>query len=551
MAFIRVQKKVVDKDGNIVGGCASLVRSVYVKGRKSHSRQEMIEPLGAVRYMKKSGGEGIFDSPTRGLVFYSLSENSFREPTEEERGKYCAGRRTPYVHTVFGDAYVLFEFLKNEGYIDLLRAVFPAKDSLLSVFLHLSHLLLKDGSSITCDNFIHKSFLSYLTEPIDYGRLRSDTAYYQSLGKDSVKVAFFKSLCELMRKKNKNFGSACYTDTTPLPNDIGGIPFNALCSHGVEATSVQTRLALVLDRDTGIPVWYTLIPGNVLDVSTIEQIRNDVESTLGITITDMVLDAGYPSRKMVESYPSKDDGSGNLSPETASYLARMPAKKGFPFREIYNAQKSKFGRGKYMLMRGAHTYFGCGCRAKVFGKDVWVNTYVDKENATECLHQFMSKNPEQYATMRDKDKDFLSVSGGLFMLMSNYTISPSEALDKYFGRESIEAFFKTSKNFLDLLPLSKWTAERIQGKILESFIAYPVYVSIRRRINAKGISMNEVLGSLESVMCLGKDDGTVSVDTPSAKARKYACEILGKDSKENAIPYTIRMSDIESVLFQM
>ena len=37
-------------------------------------------------------------------------------------------------------------------------------------------------------------------------------------------------------------------DSTPLPNDITDNPFNALSCHGVASSSVQIRLALVLDE---------------------------------------------------------------------------------------------------------------------------------------------------------------------------------------------------------------------------------------------------------------------------------------------------------------
>ena len=58
-------------------------------------------------------------------------------------------------------------------------------------------------------------------------------------------------------------------DSTSLPNDIDNNPFNALSCHGIDSSSIQTRLVLVLDEETGFPVWYDIIPGNVLDISDI------------------------------------------------------------------------------------------------------------------------------------------------------------------------------------------------------------------------------------------------------------------------------------------
>ena len=49
----------------------------------------------------------------------------------------------------------------------------------------------------------------------------------------------------------------------------------------------------------------------------------------------------------------------------------------------------------------------------------------------------------------------MDVKNGYFVLVSNIDSTPAETLDRYFGRMDIEWFFKTSKEYLSLLPLSK------------------------------------------------------------------------------------------------
>ena len=86
--------------------------------------------------------------------------------------------------------------------------------------------------------------------------------------------------------------------------------------------SWQSQLALVLDEGTGIPVWYDVIPGNAVDVSALAQTRADVEATLGVTVSSAVLDAGYVTKALV---------CGEMR-----YLARMPARRGFPFKTMWH-----------------------------------------------------------------------------------------------------------------------------------------------------------------------------------------------------------------------
>ena len=129
---------------------------------------------------------------------------------------------------------------------------------------------------------------NYMLSDVPLPSLRSDTTFFTFMGSDHVKVAFFKAFVEFMRKTYPSFGRGCCVDSTPLPNDIADNPFNALCRHGVTSCEVMTRLILVLDEDSGLPVWYDIIPGNVLDINTIMNTINDVADTLDIEIQSLI-----------------------------------------------------------------------------------------------------------------------------------------------------------------------------------------------------------------------------------------------------------------------
>ena len=139
---------------------------------------------------------------------------------------------------------------------------------------------------------------------------------------DDVKVSFFRRFVLMMRKKDKDFGRACYVDSTPLPNGMADNPFNARC-HGVGSSEMMSRLVLVLDDRYGLPVWYDFIGGSILDVGTIMNVVDDVKATLDITIDSLVLDAGYVSREMLGAFASS-------SPKTL--VAGMPARRGYPIQ---------------------------------------------------------------------------------------------------------------------------------------------------------------------------------------------------------------------------
>jgi hypothetical protein len=531
MAFIRVQKLVRDTDGNITSGSAAIKESRYVKdGGKFHSRQIVRERLGKVVWLSHDGKSGIFLSPQRGLVSYDSVSDSFDEVGRDD--KRLSGNVEVFpeteVHTVFGDAYLLMNFLVKTDMADILKETFPEESDRQRVLCHILHGILRDGSRIGCDCFMEKSFASYILGDIPFASLRCDTAYFTMMGRDHTRMSFFKAFVERMRKTHPGFGRCCYVDSTPLPNDIDNNPFNALCSHGVESTSIQTRLVLVLDEETGLPVWYDIIPGNVLDISTIMTVVNDVGVSLDITINSLVLDAGYISKEVIHAFHNGTE---------KTFIGRMPARKGFPFKTLYHEFRTSLDKGKYRFVRGGHVYFGKRKGIVLFDEKVYAYVYVDKHNALQRERNFILDHPDEYSAMKDKEKDWLSVRFGYFVLLSNKKLTPAELLTDYFGRTDIEGVIKTSKEYLGLLPLSQWTVDTVRGKILGDIMNTIIFLNMRKALDDSGLSVSEITGRTQSLMCFRNKHGEILVETPNKKVKAYY-KLLGE-----TIPASLKISD--------
>ena len=514
MAFIKAQKVICDDNGRIISGSASIVDAVYVHtGRKSHSRQQVRERLGKVLYLSDDRKSGVFLSPTRGLVAYDAVTDSFAlvekgDPRIEGDILFPETE----IHTVFGDTYLLLAFLEKCGLLPILRSVFPKDEAYERALAHVLHGVLKDGSRISCDNFIQKSFASYVLEDVPVGSLHSDTRFFSTLGDDRTKMTFFRTFVSFMQKKDADFGHGCYVDSTPLPNDIDDNPFNALCCHGVGSSEVMTRLILVLDEKSGLPVWYNIIPGNVLDINTVMTVVNDVADSLGIEIDSLVLDAGYVSRDLIEAF--------HIGTEK-TIIGRMPARKGYPYKTMYWEVKDLIGKGKYAFVRKHHTYFGVRKEIELFGRKEYAYVYVDQYNALKRFSDYLSDHEDEYAGMKVKDKDWMTVKYGYFVLISNRDLSPKDLLTEYFGRTDIEVVFKTGKEYLNLLPLSKWTDQTVRGKILHDIINTICLLMLRKELLQSGRSVSEIIGKCQALMCFRNNNGIVTVETPGKQVKEY------------------------------
>jgi hypothetical protein len=515
MAFIKVQKLVRDSDGSIRSGSASIMTTEYDRSIKGSSRHRTREKLGKIISIDEERKRGVFLSPTRGLVAYDSVRDSFTsvEP-DDARIKGFDLFPEPEIHTVFGDVYLLLAVCEKSGLLGVLRTAFSQDTDYERVLSHLLHSVLKDGSKISCDDFIGKSFASYLFGQIPTGSLGSDTLYFSMMGEDHSRLSFFRTFVSYMRKNDPEFGTGCYVDSTPLPNMIRNNPFNALCSHGIASSSIQTRLVLVLDEKTGLPVWYSVIPGNIMDLSTLHTTMEDVAESLDICISNFVLDAGYASKEMIQSFYTG-------STEGKTMTVRMPARNGYPYKTLYHKTKKLMNNAKYEFIRQGHTYFGKHFETEVFGCKLHAYVYVDKDNALEGARNYRLNHQEHYLKMTDKDKNWYAVRFGFFILLSTELKEPDKKLDDYFGRTRIETVFKTSKEYLDLLPLSKWSDLTVRGKLLSDMISTIVFLQLRKTLLGPGISTRKLIGKTQSLMCMKKRDGTVIVEVPNKQVKKF------------------------------
>ena len=122
-------------------------------------------------------------------------------------------------------------------------------------------------------------------------------------------------------------------------------------------------------------------------------------------------------------------------------------------------------------------------------------------------------------------------------LLSNQKLEPVDLLTEYFGRTDIEGEFKTSKDYLGLLPLAKWYADTVRGKILNDIMNAIIFLNMRKALNDSGLSVREVTGKTQSHMCFHNKHGEILIETPSKKVKAYY-KLIGE-----AIPASLKIKD--------
>lgn len=542
MPWIRLQGMKKDANGRIIAGTATIVDTVYVQGKEHHSKQVTREKLGRPLVLADDRRSGIFRSMEFGIVSYDADTDK-KESLEmdDPRLEGLIEAVGLDVHTVFGDGYLFLNYLKNMGMTDILREVFPSKIDFERCIAHLYHTQMRNGARDRCDHFVSKSFVGYTVTDVLNSSLSVDTRFFDMMGEDEVRMAFFQAYVNMRRASNPNFGRCCYIDSTPLPNDIDDNPFNAFSAHG--DYGIQSRLVLVADIDTGEPVWFKIIPGNMLDVNTLKDITDDVKLSLGVEICEYVLDAGYANELLIKEYSlggaektyirtaangkriesvvlKEDERLANIEPPYKTMVVKMPKRNGYGHMDMFESVKDLLNNAKYDFKRGKHSYFGKRKEVCLFGQRIYAYVYVDHQNALSGYNDYMRDNEKEFESLKDKEKTWKKHSSGFFVLLSNIRETPKEMLDRYFGRCFIETIFKTAKEYLQMLPLKKWNVQRVYGKLLADMISTIVYLNMRKDIVSANLALTEVPTITQSLMCsLGKD-GMVRVDPPNSQVKR-------------------------------
>lgn len=528
--YIKYQKIVRDEAGIILSGSASIQENSYKRNKngnrnQSHTAQSTVEKLGKVIwYEKDNPTQGIFYSPTRGLTFYDLNLDSFSNV--DPKDPRLSGTKYEYepqrLHTNFGNFYLFFTELANTPFLTILRKTFGECNIYKKLLAHLVHDCLKNGSSIKCGEYLARSSLSYIVEDIPVSTLDCDTSYYFEMSNDNLKVAYFKSVLEEMRKINPNFGRCCYVDSTPLPGEAENNPFNALSSHGSDGAVIQSRLVLILDIQSSVPVWFEIIPANILDKSTIMSITSDVEKTLGITIDMYDLDAGYAREELFGRFNRNNstyiDEDNEIRDHTV--LIRMPATNGYGRDDLYIQSKTLFHDPEYEFDYEHHTFFGKRYEIDLFGYPEFGFVFVDKTQAESLLREWRTAHWDEWVELSKSAKEWYSVKNGFFVLIGNKDQIPKSALVEYRGRTSIESYFRDSKAYLKILPLKKWTKETVTGKIFHDTIVTTVYRAFRKEIAPADMSMSSLIVHMESWECVRKSDHLLEIKTPNIQVRE-------------------------------
>jgi transposase len=264
--------------------------------------------------------------------------------------------------------------------------------------------------------------------------------FLQILGSEEVQRRFFELYINCL------YGTCGTTgiliDSSGMPN-ASKMSLTQLSNHNGKI-NMEIRLIYVLDRKTGMPIYFRYCSGNIIDVTTLCTTIAELRQ-YKIAVDYAIMDAGYFSETNVKE----------LYQSGIPFITRLA-----PNRKLFKKVVAENLDG-LMIARYAVRY---GNRL----------LYIKKVSI--MLHL------------------------GLFMILSSVDIPVEEILPLYYTRQQIEQVFDIGKNDADLLPIRVQNEDTLRGHLLLTFMATVLLQNLQRdiisrrhkkdKINSEGILMN-------------------------------------------------------------
>jgi hypothetical protein len=418
---------------------------------------------------------GIFQNRKRGRFRYSLT-NGFSEilvssqvPTEEK------------LILDFGDAYVFHQVLQRTGYWELFRSMLQGWEDTLCAML--AYKVLRGGANCYALDWWAGSYMRIICPDAKVESQRT-SEFLMALGNERIQRLFFQKYLAKISEGQKNHG--ILVDSTGMPNDIH-FPLTAINNHN-GVISNETRLILVIDRITSMPLLYRYNAGNIVDVTTLKSTILELQA-YGVNVDFSILDAGYYSEKNIKA----------LYKDSIRFITRLrPNLKLYKELIAENADGLE-SRSNAVFYRDRLLYIKC-VPVEMFGRQAYAYVAIDHQRRSDESYAFMKQVVDD-TQLSDEEIDRKAKSKGMFILLSSECVDISDVLPLYYTRQAIEQVFDLYKNNADLLPLRTHGEDTFRGHLMLSFLSTIAYMLVNQLLDGLKFCAGGAFRSLHNLKC--------------------------------------------------
>ena len=369
----------------------------------------------------------VFYNRERGVFTYDVSTGTYGEADPSYQGNLKNDhRRKPNLILDFGDSYFTDSLIKSMHYDEVLNSIeYRNKDTLWSM---AEYYILSDKANAHAGTWYEGNFANILYPNADIHSQRI-SRLLDALGTEEARRSYFKAHITWLKKYICD-DPAIIIDSTGLPNAIK-MNMTQISNHNGKISN-EARMITAVQRDSGYPIMFRAVPGNIVDVSTLSTTvttlaEYDVRTDLAM------LDAGYVS----------EDNLKSLFDAGIEFVARLPEKN----RRIYNDVLSKglgtLKKAENLIEFNGRYVYAKQVECRIDGHTAYAYLCYDVDASGDENHKAIRHSRKR--KMNGNEMHQLFESSGLFVLLSSLPYRTGEILTVYYTRQSVEQYFIVGK----------------------------------------------------------------------------------------------------------
>jgi len=450
MAYIRYITK---SNGQEYASLAETVRN------GSQINQQYLGNLG--RVIDKD--TGVFRNRERGLFRYTLEDGycdlpaaylEIQRPAKEER-----------LILDFGDSFFLSQYFEKQPFRDAFYQVLPEQiDTLISLVFY--KILTDKKAYCYADTWWQGNYASLLFPKAKLASQRV-SEFLVAVGSEEVQRSFFREYYRLLYGDQGAAG--VLIDSSGLPN-ASKMSVTQISNHNGDI-NLEARLIYVIDRKTGMPIYFRYCPGNIIDVTTLCTTLAELRQ-YSIAIDYAIVDAGYCS----------EDNVRDLYQNNVRFITRLAPNRTL-FKNVAKEQLPSLMTSANALRYGNRLLYMRKVPVELYGNAGFAYIGVDVDRRNQQMKGAAFAAMDDKLSLEDADKRMSNL--GVFMIISSENIEIEEILPLYYTRQQIEQVFDLGKNYADILPLRVQSEDTFRGHLMLTFLATVLLQKLQRDILAK------------------------------------------------------------------
>lgn len=345
-------------------------------------------------------------------IFNSLGIKNFQNQRPYQKTKYLgvvvdkkkkiferkARRKEEKLILDFGDTYILNCFLEEKTFVQLIKNIFAEQSETILALLY--YRVCYGSAMVYAQSWFEGNYAKILFKNVSFSSQRI-SSFLVHLGDEKLQRSFFAEYIHLFCNAKRGV----VIDGTSLPNQIH-MPLTAwgLSSEEIDK---QIRFLLIVDKDTKNPLFFRLLPGNMLDVSTLRNTLDELER-YNIKNSFVYVDAGFFSEENVrEMYEHK-----------VQFLTRLPSLR-IIYKQLIEKDLHDIESIQYAVRYGKRGMFVKQKEIDLFGKKAYAHIILDPERKGREMKKFILNVTDEKDKHKGHEMEYMLKTRGIMILISS------------------------------------------------------------------------------------------------------------------------------------